>query len=285
MPRKSCSRKRRNKMEKKVPIRFFVITFLWSWLIFIPCAILVNSGIMPQVSPLFSKIELPIAFLAIMGPAIGTCVSLRTINGKGAVKKYLKSFLSINFGWKLWASIFFISGISTFLAWIIPEFFGEDRVTPLLQNVYIFPLYLLLSTFFTGGQEEIGWRGYILPYLENRFGLIIGSLILGIVWAVWHIPLWFIPGTSQSYMNFFAFLLSSIGVSYFLSWVRDKSNNRLLSCLVAHGAINSFAVLFPVFIVDNNANQARFWIFCVLKFIIGIIIVIIRINKKQKNSA
>jgi len=262
-----------------MPIRFFVVTFLWSWSVLIPCAILINTGIMPQVSPLYSIIEIPIAFLAIMGPAIGALVSLRTINGKGAVRNHLKSFLSLNFGLKVWLSIFLISGLSTFLPWIIPEFFGEDRIPPMLQNIYIFPLYLLVSTFITGGQEEIGWRGYILPFLEKRFGLIIGSLILGLVWAAWHIPLWFIPGSSQSYMNFFAFMLSSIGVSYILSWVRAASGNRLLSCLIAHGAINSFAVLFPVFITDNSANQVRFWIFCVLKFVIGIIIVIGRTKR------
>jgi len=266
-------------MEKKMPVRFFVVTFLWSWSVLIPCAILIKTGIMSHASPLYLTIELPIAFLAIMGPAMGSFVSLRTINGKGAVKKYLKSFLSLNFGWKIWLSIFLISGISTFLPWIIPEYFGEDRIPTMLQNVYIFPLYLLISTFITGGQEEIGWRGYILPFLEKRFGLIIGSLILGLVWAIWHIPLWFIPGTSQSYMNFFAFLLSCIGVSYILSWIREASGNRLFSCLITHGTINSFAVLFPVFITDNNANQVRFWIFCILKFIIGIIIVIIRTNR------
>jgi len=269
-------------MEKKVPIRFFVVTFLWSWAVLVPCAILINTGMMPQVSPLYSMMEIPIAFLAILGPAIGALVSLRTINGKGAVTNHLKSFLSLKFGWKVWLSIFLISGLSTFLPWIIPEFFGEGRIPPMLRNVLIFPLYLLVSTFITGGQEEIGWRGYILPFLEKRFGLIMGSLVLGLVWATWHIPLWFIPGSSQSYMNFFAFLLSCIGVSFILSWVREASGNRLLSCLIAHGAINSFAVLFPVFITDNDANQVRFWIFCILKFIIGIVMVVTRTRRRLR---
>jgi len=266
-------------MEKKIPLRFFFITFLWSWGVEIPCVILVKTGIMPEVSPLYSIMQMPIAFLAIMGPAIGAFVSLYSIEGKGAIKNHLKKFLSLNFGLKVWVSVFLISGISTFLSWIIPEFFGEARIPTMLQNIYLFPLFLLLNSFILGGQEEIGWRGYILPYLENRFGLIVGSLILGTVWAVWHIPLWFIPGTSQTYMNFFAFLLSSIGVSYFLSWVKETSGNRLLSCLFAHGTINSFAVLFPVFVTDNDSTQVRFWIFCILKFIIGIIIVIARVKK------
>ena len=71
--------------------------------------------------------------------------------------------------------------------------------------------------FAGGGQEEIGWRGYIMPRLENRFGLVYGSIILGIIWAVWHIPLWFMRGTNQIYMNFFAFMLGCIRLSFFFS--------------------------------------------------------------------
>jgi len=269
-------------MGNKIPIRFFIVTFLWSWLILIPIALLINFRIIEiDVSNLL--IALPISFIGALGPAAGAFFSLYTINGKEAVKEYCKKFISLKLGWKTWISMFLILGGAYFIAWIIPEFFGEKRI-PAFIPIYIFPVYLLLMIFVGGGQEEIGWRGYILPFLEKKFGLIMGSLILGIIWSIWHIPLWFIPGTTQVYMNFIAFTFMTIGYSYIFSWIIELSSNRLLSGLVVHGIANGFAVIFPTLVMDKNVNQIRFWIYTVIILIIGIIIVSIRTNKCKKNS-
>jgi len=136
--------------------------------------------------------------------------------------------------------------------------------------------------FFGGGQEEIGWRGYIMPYLEKRFGLFIGSLILGIVWAIWHIPMWFVPGSAQIDVPFLGFMIMTIGYSFIFSWIIEESGNRLLSGLVVHGTGNFFVGLFPN-IIPNNGWQPRHWIYSALIFLIGIIIVIIRVNRSGKN--
>ena len=267
-------------MENKIPIRFFVVTFLWSWIVLIPIALLINFGIVEiDVSNLL--IFLPISLIGALGPAAGAFFSLYTINGKGSVREYCKKFLSLKFGWKTWIYMFLIFGGAYFIAWIIPEFFGENRVSAFIP-VYIFPVYLLLMVFMGGGQEEIGWRGYILPFLEKKYGLITGSLILGIIWSIWHIPLWFIPGTTQVYMNFIAFTFMTIGYSYIFSWIIELSSNRLLSGLVVHAIANGFAVIFPTLIMDKNANQIRFWIYTVIILIIGIIVVLIRTNNSRK---
>ena len=267
-------------MENKIPVRFFLVAFLWSWLILVPIAALTRLGIL-EIDVNNLLIILPISFIGALGPAAGAFFSLYTINGKGAIKEYCKKFISLKFGWKAWVSMFAILGGAYFIAWIIPEFFGEDRI-PAFIPLYIFPIYILLMIFMGGGQEEIGWRGYILPFLEKKYGLLVGSLILGIIWAIWHIPLWFISGTTQTYMNFIAFTFMTIGYSYIFSWIREASGNRLLSGLVAHGLANGFAVIFPTLVMDENTKQIRFWIYTVIILIIGIIIVSIRTYKKRK---
>ena len=269
-------------MDNKIPIRFFLVAFLWSWIILVPIAVLTKIGIL-EIDVNNLLIILPISFIGALGPAAGAFFSLYTIDGKGAIKEYCKKFISLKFGWKAWISMFAILGGAYFAAWIIPEFFGENRVSPFIP-IYIFPIYLLLMIFIGGGQEEIGWRGYILPFLEKKYGLIIGSLILGIIWAIWHIPLWFIPGTTQAYMNFIAFTFMTIGYSYIFSWIREISNNKLFSGLFVHGIANGFAVIFPTLVMDKNANQIRFWIYTVIILIIGIIIVSIRTYKSRKTS-
>ena len=266
-------------MNNKIPIRFFVITFLWSWLFFAP-SVLVANGII--TIGFMSKINVPLIYVGAFGPIVGTIVSLLTTNGKGAVKPFFKSFLSLNFGWKAWLAIPLILGFVTIIAWFIPELFGKNRVSPMMP-FYTFPIYLIAMIFIGGGQEEVGWRGYILPFLEKRFRLIIGSLILGIVWAFWHIPLWFAQ-VGQNYMNFFGYMLACIGFSYILSWIMEASGNRLFSGVVAHGFINAIVSFFPFVIMDYEVKQTRFWIYCILMLIVGMTIVIMRTLKKRKNG-
>jgi membrane protease YdiL (CAAX protease family) len=268
-----------NNINDKFPIRFFVVTILWSWLFFLPLIlngygiISINKDILPVLTPL-------IIIIGAFGPTIGVCYSLFTLNGKESIKEYFKSFLSLKFGWKAWLSIFLILGIPAFLAWIIPEFFGQVRFPSYLPNPFLFPIYLIFCMFLGGGQEEIGWRGYIMPYLEKKYGIIISPFIFGIIWAIWHIPLWFIPGSTQVYMNFFGFILMTIGYSYIFEWIIKISGKRLLSGLVSHGTANAFSALFPFLVMDSNAIQIRFWIYCIFIFIIGIIIVVLRSYKK-----
>ncbi|MDR2887993.1 MAG: CPBP family intramembrane metalloprotease, partial [Bacteroidales bacterium] len=224
------------------------------------------------------------AIVGTFGPMIGACVSLHTIEGKGSVKKYLKTFLSFNFGCKVWITIFLSMGIIGFIAWIIPEFFGEERLHSYLPSVFVFPVYLIFVTFLGGGQEEIGWAGYMMPRLEGRYGLTIGTLIRGIVWSVWHLPLWLVPGSSQSYMNFFAFTLMCTGYSFIFSWIIDRSGNRPMSAVVIHGVANGFAALFPFVVLSDGVMQTRIWVYSILTLIAGIIIAILRTYKSRKTS-
>ncbi len=269
------------KEKEKFPFRFFVVTFLWSWLIWLPL-VFAGFGIIPLGKESLKAITTPVSILAAFGPAVGAFVSLRTLKGKGSIGVYLKSFLSLNFGWKVWITSFAVLGISTAIAWYIPELFGENRLSMLLPNIYIFPIYWLIMVFLGGGQEEIGWRGFILPFLEERFGRWYGSIILALVWACWHIPLWFIPGTSQTYINFAGFIMLTLGYSLFYSWIMKSSGKRPLAGLIVHGSANAFVPVFPVIIMTSGVVQVRFWIWVSLTLIIGIIVMALSNVKPKK---
>lgn len=74
---------------------------------------------------------------------------------------------------------------------------------------YLFILFMPMM-IWGGGLEEIGWRGVFQPLLEKRFSFLIAALIEGVIWSIWHLPLWFIPNSTQSDMNFIAFALYCI---------------------------------------------------------------------------
>ena len=136
--------------------------------------------------------------------------------------------------------------------------------------------------FLGGGQEELGWRGYILDPIEERPGPWLGNLVLGVPWAVWHLPLFFIPGTTEIYMSFPAFMLMTTGYSWFYSWVRQASRKRALAGLYVHGLANAVVPVFPFITMVQGAPQPRYWTFAVLIFAIGLVTTAIRCFGKER---
>jgi uncharacterized protein len=111
--------------------------------------------------------------------------------------------------------------------------------------------YLMLAaTVFStvvGGQagEEIGWRGYALARLAARFGLARGSVLLGVIWASWHLPLFFIPGTDTNGQSFPVYLLAVTPLSVAVAWLYCRTNGSLLLTMLMHAAINNTTGIVP----------------------------------------
>ncbi len=267
----------------RFPYRFFIVTFIWSWLFWIPL-ILANLGIIPVSSELLSKLTLPLSVIAAFGPLTGALFSIRREKGKGHGWKYLRSFLDLRLGWKAYIFPLVLLGGSTCIAWLIPELYGEDRLPMLFPSAWIFFPYLLMMILLGGGQEEFGWRGYALPRLEGLLGLWLANILLGIIWALWHLPLWFINGTSQTYMNFGGFILLTTGYSFIFSWIRNIAGNKPFSGLYVHGVANAFIPLMPILSMHKNVPQPRFWIWVLLTLFMGIVITAFR-TKVSPNKA
>jgi membrane protease YdiL (CAAX protease family) len=256
--------------NEHVPLRFFVVTFLWSWVIWSPLA-LAGLGVLHLDEGFRSIISMPAVYLGAFGPAVGACYSVWTLKGRQALMGFLKSFMSLRFGWKVWAFMFAVLGAVSMVAWYAPELFGHDRLSMLLPSAYVFPLWWLLMVLVGGGQEEIGWRGYIMEPLEAKFGIWAGNIVLGLVWAVWHIPIFFVPGSSQIFMPFAAFTIGLIGESFFFSWVIKASGGRPLSAVIAHGTVNAFVPLFPTIVMEPDVLQIRWWIHQTLVLAVGVL--------------
>lgn len=266
----------------RFPLRFFLVTFIWSWVLWTPF-VLVSFKIISMTDKFLSFLTLPIIIIGAFGPLVGALFILHQDDGgKGSAVKYLQSFFDIHLGWKAYVFPLVILGGSTFIAWFLPELFGEKRQQMLLPSIWVFIPYLLIMIFLGGGQEEFGWRGYALPLLERQFGVWFANIILGIIWAFWHLPLWFITGTSQTYMNFGGFILLTVGYSFIFSWIRKISGNRPFSGLYTHGFANAFIPLMPIIVLQKDVPQQRFWIWVILTFLIGISITIFR-KKNNEN--
>ncbi len=103
--------------------------------------------------------------------------------------------------------------------------------------LYWLPL-MILAMIFAGGLEEAGWRYITFPELEKKCGFFISALITAVIWWIWHLPLFFIPGVSQYQKNFFVFGIMVLGFSFMLAAVRSLTGSVWL-CVLCHGIVNS----------------------------------------------
>jgi len=103
---------------------------------------------------------------------------------------------------------------------------------------------IMVSTWVQAG-EEVGWRGYALPRLAARLGLGGASLVLGVIWALWHLPLFFIAGSGSDGQSFPLYLLHVTAVSVAMAWLYWKSGGSLLLTMLMHAAVNNTSGIVP----------------------------------------
>lgn len=216
---------------------FFLIAFAWSWFFWL----LEMWGLNLYVAP--------------FGPFVAAFLLTFMNDGEAGVKELLKKGFDprIKGVWYIPILVLMpsIAGFSLFAAWlsegIIPEMAILSQPWLVLWNfIYI---------FFLGGplEEEFGWRGYALPRLQMRHSAFVSSVVLGIVWAFWHLPLNLMaqsPG--PQYEAAIGIFLGSIVTMVFLSllftWIYNNTSGSVFAALIFHTMINlSTYVVFPVF--------------------------------------
>lgn len=146
------------------------------------------------------------------------------------------------------------------------------------EPVYVMAMAIPFSTPVQAG-EEIGWRGYALPRLSARFGLAGSSIVLGVIWALWHLPFFFVSGTDKSGQSFPTYLLTVTALSVAMAWLYWRTGGSLLLTMLMHAAINNTKDIVPsavtaaanVFSLSSSASAwltvALLWI-CAAYFLV-----------------
>lgn len=118
----------------------------------------------------------------------------------------------------------------------------------LLAQPAAWPLAALLSFLSGPWSEEFGWRGFALDPLLQRLGRLPGAIVLGLIWGIWHLPLYFVPATWYGQMGFkpagfLTFLLLSVGLSLIITWVYLHTHRAILAAMLLHFTSNFTAQL------------------------------------------
>ncbi len=223
-------------------IRFFAITYAVSWTCFIAAL----------AFPSLAVVRVPLLLLGTFAPSL-VAIGLTALDrGKAGVRALRGRVLLWDVGarWYVFA-IGYLAGIKLIVA-ILHR--GVAGSWPRFDSgeFFILPVAIAFSTPAQAG-EEIGWRGYALPRLAARIGLGGASLVLGLVWMVWHLPLFFVPGLDNYGQSFPAFVAGGVALSVAMAWLYAKTNGSLLLAMLMHSAVNQTVGVVPS-AVPNASN-------------------------------
>jgi membrane protease YdiL (CAAX protease family) len=219
-------------------IAFFLLTFVVSWTLWIAAAALFDGATAAgQVPPgIRALIFLPGTF----APSLVAVALTARQEGRAGVLALLHRLFQWRVGlrWYVFA-LLYMAAIKLTAALVHRVATGS---WPRFGDTALY--VMLAATIFStvvGGPagEEIGWRGYALPRLTTRLGLAGASVLLGMIWAVWHLPLFFIPRTDLTGQSFLVFLLAVTPLSTAIAWLYWRTNGSLLLTMLMHAAINN----------------------------------------------
>jgi membrane protease YdiL (CAAX protease family) len=187
-------------------------------------------------------------FLSALGPAIAAGVVL-SVSGES-----LRDWLGRTVRWRVHPKWYAAAvGIPAIVA------LGSGAVLQLVGGPVDFASFafdpitlgigILLGTTIGGGQEELGWRGFAQPELQEQYGGLRAAVIIGVLWGGWHLPLFFDPAAIHSQWPPSAQLAYFVGIvafSILLAWVYNGSGGSILLAMLMHGAENAAGGLVPL---------------------------------------
>ena len=101
---------------------------------------------------------------------------------------------------------------------------------------------LKLALFVTVVGEEVGWRGWLLPRLLRTRSPVAASLVVGVIWAGWHLPTFLLPGTAQSHFPLPAYVIYVCSLSVLFTWLYANTQGSTFFATVFHGCVNTFLI-------------------------------------------
>jgi len=185
----------------------------------------------------------------VFGPSIAGVITIALTKGKEGLEDLTQRALRWRVGFRWWGVALFFTGLIGLIAVLLNAFLGEEfpSFRFIREEWYLIPVFFLIT--LVGGPlgEEFGWRGFALPNLQKKKGAISASVIIGVIWALWHFPLFFQEGSIHHQMGLKflpLYILGEIVLSIIMTWVYNKTGSSLLvGGIILHNADNLWATL------------------------------------------
>ena len=229
-------------------LSYFVLTFAISW----------GGGLIVVGPGRFLGAKSGVLFLSVVlvglaGPSVSGILMTGLVDGRTGLSEFQSRLLKWRVGARWYAiallsAPLLITAVLLALSLISPKFLpgilaSDDKVSVLLIGI--------VTGLIAGIFEELGWTGFVIPRMRQRYSILSTGLILGLLWGAWHYPLFPTSGTSSK-----ALALAIVLVRLFawlppyrvlMVWVYDRTNGSLLIAMLMHASLSaSMFILHPL---------------------------------------
>lgn len=243
-------------MKSHPLISYFLMAYVFTWVLVIPITFSqMGLGLFTVPESLLFILLLASTY---SGPLPAALIMTSVLDGKEGRRQLWKRIFQWRVGFR-WYLLVLVAYPVVFLAGL-SFYSGTTLWIALLENwQLIFTSYLpvaLIGILFPSFGEEPGWRGFALSRLQEKYGPLLGTLILGVLHGLWHLPVYFIPGAilegSFDVTQFVANTCLLITISFFWTWLFNKSGQSVFFAMFVHGVSNATSGLIPMLGVEIN---------------------------------
>ena len=215
-------------------VAYLLAAYVLTWVVWVPRA-LVDQGLLAWEWPLV------VGQVYSYGPALAAVATAAIVAGRPGLRQLGRALVRWRVGWRWYVVVlvapFAISGIGRLLH---EQLTGQAARWPVQEpaELVLLPLLLLVLALTDGVGEEVGWRGYALPHLQERLRPAIASVLLGLVWAAWHLPLFWTRGAVLEGQPFALLLLEVVPMAVLFTWVFNHTRGSMLLASLLHATHN-----------------------------------------------
>ncbi|MGE5652717.1 MAG: CPBP family intramembrane glutamic endopeptidase [Bacillota bacterium] len=201
------------------------------------------------------------------GPAIAALITASREGGRIVVSNLLARIMRVRVAWTSYVVALLLPAVLLLLAAGVhtliggtPLDFGNPPLVQLGRGVAMSQAPLLILPYLLGQflsvlGEEIGWRGYALPRLLSAYNWTKASLLLGVIWAIWHIPLTLVKGSIQDLISPVWYNLDLLGSAFLFTWLAMRSRGSVFIATLFHASINTATIFLPILSLSGGSAQ------------------------------
>jgi membrane protease YdiL (CAAX protease family) len=180
------------------------------------------------------------------GPPIGAAVVIWASGG--SLRTWVGQMFKWRIGAKWWALALGLPFLILSFGVLLFVAAGGPIDLTEFESPFIYLFALAWGTVWGGGQEDLGWRGFMLPILQDSYSALVSSAIVGVTWAAWHLPLFLNATTTHGgwpLSQQLLWMVSILAGSILWTWMYNSTGGSVLAVAVFHAGINAMGIFHP----------------------------------------